>query len=152
MNVKVAAHPVTGECFTISTNPAKAAEGWGKMRVDSSSDVFKGNLLVSSNRSAFIAMQQSMFEKKGYKVGTVLKGMIQRKLAFTPFYEKSDGTPQEPVSKGAGGAVVLLNGAPYFQDYEYNEDPTLKPDLWILPATIPAEIVASPADALNTIK
>lgn len=148
MNVKVAAHPVTGLVFTPSTNPLKP--DWGKMRVDSTSITYKGNLLVESNRSAFIAMKQSTFEKMKFVVGMSLKGIIQRKLAFIPFYEKADGNPQEPVSKGPGGDVVLMNGAPYFQDYEYNEDPTVKADVWILPAVIPAEIVAEPAIALQT--
>ena len=148
--VTVMAHPVTGLAFTESTNPAKAADGWGKMHVNTVVSTLKNNLESLSKRSAFIAMKRENFDFKQYKVGMKLEGIIQRKLAFTPFYEKADGNPQEPVTKGTGGEVVLLNGAPYFQDYEFLKDADAPSDRWILPATIPAEIVATPADALST--
>ena len=115
--VKVSAHPVTGQVWTKFAKPGKDGKIRGKIRVDQSLISLEGGIGNKKNRSAFITLDEELYKEMSLSAGSMLDGKIVRKESRTPFYEG-----QQPKINPTEKKIHLVDGAPvYFKD-EYTAD------------------------------
>lgn len=133
--VKVAAHPDTGNVITPSSNNPK----FGTIRVDSEHKSFEGGFVNISKRSAFIRGKMSDLNSLGLRKGQALQGKIIKKESFEPFYEghASKINPQT-------GEAILTNGRETYLQYEYTADKNAC-DTWV--GETPAEVSSNVQEA-----
>ena len=115
--LKVVAHPETGLVFTPSKDAAKAAKGWGTVRIDGIQSNLKGNLGTVAKRTVFLNVTKDFVEMEGYKADSPVRGRIVRTVSFAPFYAED-----KPVVNPTSGEAATMDEKPYYQKYELSED------------------------------
>ncbi len=131
--VTVVAHPKTG----LVVNPTKK-EGFGSIRVDSSTTSMENGFVNISNRTAFINGKLEDLNALNLAEGAELTGVIQRRKSKTPQYE---GHPKviNPTTK---------EELDFYQQYFYTADVNAPVDTWITEestASVERENVAAEA-------
>jgi len=135
--VTVVAHPTTGAIITPSTNnPA-----WGTVRVDAKSVEFNNGIMNTRSRTAFIRGEIVNLKQLFTKAGQILSGKIIKETSSEPFY-----VGQNPVINPQTAAIVMRNGAPFYQNYVYTTDLSAG-DHEVKPATAGATVTAGAASA-----
>lgn len=111
--VTVVAHPETGKIITPSSNNPD----WGTVRVDSESVEFTNGILNKRNRTAFIRGEIKNLAGVFTRAGQIMQGKIVKHTSKTPFYKG-----QNPVMNPTTSEVVMRDGAPFYQNYEFTTD------------------------------
>lgn len=137
--VKVVAHPETGNVITPSSNNPE----YGTFRVDSENRSLENGFVNISKRSAFIRGRISDLEQLGLTAGKVLPGRIQKRESFDPFYDD-----QDPKINPTTGEVVLTDGKQTYLEFVYTSD-AKAPDVWVNSST-PEEQTANAQQTLES--
>lgn len=129
--VKVVAHPETGNVITPSTN----SPGFGTVRLDSSHVSMEGGFINRSRRTAFLRGRVEDLNAMEFTEGKVLPGIIVKRESYAPFYDGQ--TPKQyPVGamvngQPVGGQSVLTEGKETYLEYVYTQDSGATPDVWV---------------------
>ncbi len=151
--IKVVKNPNNGLTFTPGTSAESIARGFGKVMVAAETlSMSPSGILTLSRRVAFITTTAAVVAHMGLTDGKIIPGTIVRSIGLEPFWVKKDGKPQGPVTKGKDGAAASLNGAEYFQKYEYTMDSNAVADVFVLPKAdqVPAQAEEVLETELNT--
>lgn len=112
-NVTVVAHPTTGAIITPSTNNPE----WGTVRVDAKSVEFNNGIMNTRSRTAFVRGEIANLKTMFTRAGQTLQGKIIKQTSSEPFY-----AGQNPVINPQTAAVVMRNGAEFYQNYVFTTD------------------------------
>jgi len=140
-NVKVVAHPTTGDVITQNVNKPE----FGTLRLDSESVSMSGGYLNKNKRTAFVGGNYAELQSLGLKAGQAMPGLIQKQESFSPFYEG-----QSPKINPSTQEVIFKNGKEVFLQFEYIADANAPADVWI--DETPAEVDEATKEALEAQK